>query len=39
MVDELAGGFNAMDRPLPTSPLILPPLYEAELILENQMIA
>jgi hypothetical protein len=38
IADELAGKFNAVDRPSKTSSPMLPPLYEAELIHEHQMI-
>ena len=38
IADELAGKFNAADRPSSTSLPILPPLYEALLLHEHQMI-
>lgn len=36
--DDLAGEFNQEDRPATMAPNILPPLYEAELVQDGQLV-
>ncbi len=39
LADELAGEFNELDRPRRSAPALLPPHYEAELILDNYTVS